>query len=279
MSSVKDNRKKMIMNLLIRAIKKYRELENDDFWKNELVDAPPILWFGNMDSPREKILTIAANPSCHEFDPCVDRFKIDKNWKLLPDIENEEEKESIYKSFVNSYNNYFEGNPYTKWFGKKEGARLEGFINGFNGTFYEDTKYFYQAIHIDLFPFATRSPFMKIKDRAKQDLFNKNECWGQRFLLDLIKLAEPKLLILFAKTNMEIFEDIHRRCTYSFRKIKEKNLSEFGICKEYDLEGYKIYAMASIYPPRPQSSLELRELGKRFFEEVIQETSKNSSWF
>ncbi len=276
-----EERKEIIMDLLERAIRKYRELKNRDFWKKELLDAPPILWFGNIDSKKKKIVTIAANPSSHEFDDGEVRFEIDENWESFPDIEDEKKREIIYESFVYSYNKYFTTNPYKGWFG--ETGRLEAFLNGLDTTFYEEKKkeekkkkYTYQAVHIDLFPFATKHSFRYLKENHEnviiESLFNEKDCWGQRFLVDLLKLIKPEFAILFAKTNMEFFEKIYKKCVMlSFKKIKGKKIPDLGECKKYNLMGYEIYAMSSLYPPFAYMKADkLRELGRRFREEFIE---------
>ena len=57
------------------------------------------------------------------------------------------------------------------WFGKeykktnKEQGRIEDFLNGLDASFYDKTnkeEYTYQAIHIDILPFATTESFSHI---------------------------------------------------------------------------------------------------------------------
>ena len=56
------------IELLQKAINKQNELLLLKGWKDELLSlAPPVLWFGNSNNNKAKIITIGANPSRSEF--------------------------------------------------------------------------------------------------------------------------------------------------------------------------------------------------------------------
>ncbi|RDW20089.1 hypothetical protein CWR48_05030 [Oceanobacillus arenosus] len=58
----------LAIDLLVKAAEKQIELENKPAWKNELIPkAPPVLWFGDTEIDKPKIITIGANPSREEF--------------------------------------------------------------------------------------------------------------------------------------------------------------------------------------------------------------------
>jgi len=280
--SLGDAKKERIMDLLERAIKKYEELKNDKFWNANLLDEPPILWFGNINSPREKVLTIGANPSNKEFECRERRFKIAYDWKTLPYVYDKKKRDRIYHSFVESYNDYFKNNPYIGWFGSEEkiqgvGTKLEAFLNGLDATFYEKKEYYYQAIHTDLFPFATKKKFSEIKERVMEDLFYKKECWAQRFLVDIIDLVNPKIIVLFGGKNTEVFEKAYKKCGYDIKKVRREKFDKYRY-QLYLLDSYEVHTM-SLYPPNvAKDTLALYELGKQFSENFIQKRNA-ISWF
>ena len=143
--------------ILVKATKLLIELDTNPNYKNELLaKAPPVLWFGNSNSSKPKIVTIGANPSRSEF--------LDKSFKKdSPPIKSVYEKkylahnrfyhlskEESYESIINSknlqekilssYNNYFNQNPYTKWFGSNSDKpySVEGVLRGMGASYYEE---------------------------------------------------------------------------------------------------------------------------------------------
>ncbi len=124
-------------SLLLEATEKLMGLHQEPEINRQLLSkAPPVLWFGNNVSPKDKIVTIGANPSREEFlsenkfkswericknEPLrylsghSSRFKTlntTQDWThILNDVKLREE-------ILESFNQYFNRNPY-KWFGKK----------------------------------------------------------------------------------------------------------------------------------------------------------------
>ncbi len=209
--------------ILIEATKKLISLREKEEWKNELLDkAPPVLWFGNLNSDKPKILTIGANPSRWEFldrkemKSCLKPFKKDcyedkylsevrfthlMNNQNYEDILNSKE---LRKEIIKSYNNYFGTNPYKKWFGlnKPDAYNCEGVLRGMDASYYEnDTKY--RACHIDLFPFATVSNFNEITKITEQDILN--DFWAKNLVDELLTLFKPKVILVFGKENYKYF--------------------------------------------------------------------------
>ena len=173
--------------LLIEATKKLLSLRQHDDWAKELPRrAPPILWFGNARSQKPKILTIGANPSRWEylddsFRQDRDRFKDSGDESLLRYLEpprnrfrvldaaNEPLEEivadrTLRSEIIHGCNDYFLNNPYRQWFGHaKEGSyKVEGFLRGLGASYYDTETSPYQAIHIDLLPFATLRDFNEL---------------------------------------------------------------------------------------------------------------------
>lgn len=157
---------------------------------------PPIVWFGDTKSEKPKVVTIGVNPSDREF--CdgkvnlLSKSRINLSFNIVP--------------LENSYNDYFKNNPYASWFGKN--GKVEGFLNGMHASYYD--KYEFQAIHIDLFPFATNPTYTRIqgyvgKDIVGQDLFTTN--WTKNSVIDLITTIDPEYIIIFGQTNINCFQN------------------------------------------------------------------------
>lgn len=185
--------------LIEEAIEKLTELQKT--LNNEFRDTPPILWFGNVESPKPKVLVISANPNRPDFPEDNPRVPYCTTWK---------EGGRDIKELENDFNNYFRidlnRNPATNWFGKnnvQEGqGRIEQFLNGLDASFY-DGNYKYQAIHIDLLPFSTATTFTKIDNRlmAIEGLPE----WVDKHVKELIELIQPQLIIINGNSNFNFF--------------------------------------------------------------------------
>jgi hypothetical protein len=213
--------------LLVTATQKMIELSKKPDWRLELPPrCPPIVWFGNSESTKPRILTLGANPSRQEYlatsrdesietanrsgnhnnleylePPDANRFRLPKSNEHLAEIL---ETSSLQNEIIAGYDTYFKKAPYSRWFGKNEpdSYNVEGFIRGLGGSFYENnTKY--QAIHIDLFPFATLHDFKSLSSLVTRDLFADG--WAQGQLDSLIRLLNPHALVIFGKGNLELY--------------------------------------------------------------------------
>lgn len=209
------------INLLKDAFLKQKALYESNEWSQQLLSfAPPVLWFGDIYVPKPKIITIGANPSRSEF---LKGNKKTINATTYSDLKylNESEKrffhlaKPIYDCNINEvpfyeiiegYNKYFwkGSKPYAKWFGRK--GKVEGLINGLGASFYNNDVYAFQALHLDLFPFATLKDFTSIQILVENDIFY-NE-WSKNLLEKLITNIEPKLIVVFGLTNRKYFEKI-----------------------------------------------------------------------
>ena len=203
---------KSIPQIIQDAIDKQEALLKNG-WKDVLISdgndgvVPPIVWFGNMNSKKPKIVTIGVNPSNKEF--CDDKGNLlrEKRIKFSNKI----------NELTESYNTYFEKKPYTRWFGKMNGNwAVEGLINALDASFYNNDIYKHQAIHIDLFPFATSQKFKSksdicVSDLAENDLFVTD--WTYDSVSNLIKNIQPKRIIIFGRTNIECFEKYVREAS------------------------------------------------------------------
>lgn len=162
-------------------------------------DVPPVVWFGDINSAKPKILVISANPNNIDKPEGNPRIPSSYNWDI---------NKADVKKMEDDYNDYFRNNPDTGWFGKHPGSvknkqgRIETFMNGLDASFY-DGEYKYQGIHIDLLPFVTKLPFSKIADRIMA-IPGLPE-WIDQHLKEMIALIQPKLIVVNGRTNFEYF--------------------------------------------------------------------------
>jgi hypothetical protein len=187
-------------SLLRRAIRYQAELSQTPF-AHEVIDrATPVAWFGNI-SPNNWV-TIATNPSSKEF--------LDTDGSLLfgeksrfyaresgVTLEEYEKKDKQLELTIEMYNSYFDRDtPYRGWFGKKSGAKLEGFLNGMGGSLYS-TQNKKRVVHTDFFPIPTRSQMSRIssKDNLLESQFAKD------FIRDTLDFLSPSLIIVLGKEH------------------------------------------------------------------------------
>lgn len=160
----------------------------------------PILWFGNMSSNKPKVVVISANPSNQEYTKGNPRFPNIAQWKQSFEM-------PPAKLLKDDYNNYFSRNPMTSWFGKMDiengQGRIEQFLNGLNASFYDNEKYKYQAIHIDLLPFPTAKNFTQISNQILAiEGFPE---WVDKHVKELIELIHPQLIVINGNSNFNFF--------------------------------------------------------------------------
>ncbi len=211
-------------NKLIRtAIEKQNELLKDTAIEKELLyQALPIVWFGDSSSDKDKILTMGANPSRWEY--------LDKRLIKKGDFDDRKKVEGAYlpsskerfirnsckvshADIIKSFDSYFENNPYSGWFGnkpmaktnKKLPSKAEAFLNGLDASYYKGTPQKYTACHIDLFPFITLRDFKNIQDLFSKELFESG--WAKGFLEKLLKVMNPKCVIVLGNTNVLYFKE------------------------------------------------------------------------
>lgn len=212
--------------LLVEVTVKLIALRQQPLWQAELPSrCPPILWFGDAQSQKPKLLTLAANPSRQEYlrdsskdafykvqqtnddsllsylEPPSNRFRLLAGNEKLENILTQQE---LRTEIIASYNNYFERNPY-RWFGlrKAEAYNVEGFLRGLDASFYHGQQAQFTGVHIDLFPFATVRDFGTIQQAADRDLFASG--WAKRLIIALVELLQPEAIVVFGRTNFFYF--------------------------------------------------------------------------
>jgi len=193
------------------------------------------------------------------LEPPHNRFRLLRQDEVLQNIL---ENEAIQKEIIAGYNQYFSSdhNPYRQWFGsnKNDSYKVEGFLRGLGASYYEDSNETYQAIHIDLFPFATLADFKRLLDLADADLFRTE--WAREFVIKLIHLLKPEGLVVFGKTNFKYFG---RYIDPSVRRFTENSfgLSRFFIGRA-ELLGLPVLGLSTnLGNPIGFNAVELRQYG------------------
>lgn len=186
--------------LLKRAIRFQAELSQTPIAHEVIERATPIIWFGDI-TPNNWV-TIATNPSSKEF--------LDKDGSLLlgeksrfyvrekgVTLEEYEENDKLLESTIEMYNSYFDRDTaYRSWFGKQNGAKLEGLLNGMGGSLYS-TENRKRVVHTDFFPIPTRNQMSRInsKDSLLESQFAKD------FIRDTLDFLSPSLIIVLGKEH------------------------------------------------------------------------------
>ena len=234
----KEFQKKLEENYKVKNFKYSNSEKQEEKESLEFKKVPPVLWFGDLNSEKPKVVVISANP--HNPERCICKEQVwDENNPNIPQL-------------IEDYNNYFKqgNNPATNWFGQNSNehkaenqARIEDFLNGLGASFYDKDdkeKYPYQAIHIDLLPLATTTDFSKIaKNLMKIDGLRE---YINEHIRELIKLIKPKLVIINGVTNKDYFLE----CIET-KQIMEKEIDKpvkVTIWQYEDINGAKVIAIS-----------------------------------
>ncbi len=267
-------------NILIKATRKLIHLNEIADWNNELLSkSPPVLWFGNSKSPKDKVLTIGANPSRWEFldqsqiktcsvpyhKACYETKYLSKQRFLhLSSTQTYSDillSKSLRNEIVDSYDNYFKKYPY-KWFGsdKIDSYFVEGLLRGLSASYFEIESEF-RACHIDIFPFATISDFNKIQSITKRDILS--ELWAKNLVDELLNYFNPKLILIFGVSNFNYISkyfNIHKA-----KGVKWQAKEGKGNCDYWHTQygNYRIIAVSvNLGNPRSFNVGGLNELGE-----------------
>jgi len=207
--------------------KKRDELRQSQYW-NEVIPSrcPPVLWFGN-HKQENKIVTVGLNPSYGEFfknqedaregrylEPSEQRFYVYSE----KDLENIEDP-TVLNNVLQSYDRYFNKNPYTRWFGKPGGYNVELFINQLDASFYGEKQI--GCVHIDLFPFVTTEKFSDLNRQQIYEAFN--DSWFREHHQDLVSYLKPKLIIAFGRSTVELLNQHFDYALLFDREFKHNN--------------------------------------------------------
>lgn len=191
----------MILTLK-HAIRYHAELSQTPLSCEVIDRATPVVWFGNI-VPNNWV-TIATNPSSKEFLDTDGTLLIGKSSRFYVrekgvSLEEYEKNDEQLESTIEMYNSYFERDTtYRGWFGKKNGAKLEGFLNGMGGSLYS-THNKKRVVHTDFFPIPTKSQMSRIstKDNLLESQFAKD------FIRDTLEFLSPSLIIVLFSLKYE----------------------------------------------------------------------------
>ena len=196
--------------LLREALRKRDELYRNPFWRTQIpVRCPPVLWFGDHNKKR-LIVTVGLNPSHGEF------FKTQDDARRLNYLSSKDQRFHVYSeqdmknpqspevtnNVIQSYDRYFQENPYSRWFGKTGGYNVEGYLNHIDASFYGGKPV--NCIHIDLFPFVTVDKYSDLdSSRLETDIFG-DERFRKHFI-DLLEYLDPEFIIVFGRGTVNQF--------------------------------------------------------------------------
>ncbi|WP_215115485.1 hypothetical protein [Exiguobacterium sp. s80] len=210
MRTLTSEQREYAKKLLDEAILYQIELEKDVF-KNELIDrTTPVLWFG--DVSERSWLTIATNPSAGQFLNRDGTLRYETTGPfVLREVDaplTEYRTDQRFNQMIDSYNRYFkQPDIYKSWFGREGGGKLEGFLNGFEASFYGTGE---PVIHTDFFPFPTKRYMGTIAQRHELE----ETVFGQTFLLKLIRLFSLRGIILLGREHTERYRTIDQTATW-----------------------------------------------------------------
>ncbi|MDQ0484303.1 hypothetical protein [Guptibacillus hwajinpoensis] len=196
-------------SILKRAIDYQKQISKSPL-SNEFIErSTPVLWRG--ENVPGNIVTVGTNPSAKEFlnqhnellENEKARFFIRENHVSLEEYRNDDSK---LEKTIEYYRMYFNRDTaYTSWFGRKGGGKLEAFVNGMGGSFYNSSSY-KPVIHMDLFPFPTRKQIGRMKE--KEELLNSD--FVKNSVIDLLAFLEPSLIIILGKEHCERIERVEK---------------------------------------------------------------------
>ncbi|MFB1081915.1 hypothetical protein [Jeotgalibacillus sp. JSM ZJ347] len=199
-----DQSLKKAISLIRKAADLQKSLHQTVFAEQVMGRSIPIVWFGRRSSGG--LVTIGTNPSSKEFiasDGSLlaaekSRFFVREEGVSLVQYQNSEP--SLIET-IQHYQTYFERDTvYSSWFGKKGGAKLEGFLNGMDYSFYKETE-LQTAVHIDFFPIPTLKQMGTI--RGREDVMDSADI--KSLLTETINFLAPGKILILGKEHCERF--------------------------------------------------------------------------
>ncbi|MDZ5711022.1 hypothetical protein [Jeotgalibacillus haloalkalitolerans] len=196
------------VSLIRKAADLQETLQQTVFADQVMERSIPVVWFGRR-SPGS-LITIGTNPSSKEFiasDGSLlaaekSRFFVREERVSLDQYQ--ESEQSLIET-IKHYQTYFERSTvYSGWFGKKNGAKLEGFLNGMGYSFYQDTG-MQPAVHIDFFPIPTLKQMGTIKGR--EEVMDSPEI--KSLLTDTINFLAPGKILILGKEHCKRFQHFY----------------------------------------------------------------------
>lgn len=173
-------------------------LASSNLVKDGVIDwAAPVPAFGNLQHSR--VATLGINPSDKEFtnDSGQELTGTDRRFHTLSSLRLNDwsEADSRHISLIEkSCKEYFQRNPYDRWF-----KRLEAIISGSGASFYNRRA---SACHLDIIPYATSQKWTNLKNRQRMNLYKASwDCLGI-----MIRDSPVEVLVLNGRSVVTAFE-------------------------------------------------------------------------
>ncbi len=196
-----DNQKSHIQQPMYTTLTSLIDrLDNDATYDSGVIRwGCPIPSFGDLSTSR--IATVGINPSNrefideegHELQGKYRRFHTLKSLGLQSWLDVDARHIQL---IAQSCFDYFNGNPYDRWF-----KTLDYIISGAQVSYYDKT---FKACHLDLIPYATIRKWTELSTQQHSMLL----ALASNFLGLLIRDSPLEVLILNGKTVVQIFQEI-----------------------------------------------------------------------
>ncbi|KAA6301957.1 MAG: hypothetical protein EZS26_001960 [Candidatus Ordinivivax streblomastigis] len=167
-------------NLINKTIAYFEKYSNESF---VVTPSLPILYFGDLSAYQNselKVITVGKNPSSIEFS----KTKEDENFSFFrfPLWNNRQ------YNLVEALNEYFEVDPYMKWF-----SCFEPILKGMQSSYRSVDGYPNIALHTDICsPLATKPTWTILKREQQKSLFEEGfEIWKE-----LIEELQPDVMLI-----------------------------------------------------------------------------------
>jgi len=261
-----------MIDILRKSVIKQIELLNSSTkWREQLyINAPPILWFGNINAKR-KIITIGANPS--RWEVVKKDMTVENRFRMLLGSESLDTilyDDKLANEIISGYNSYFSKKPYTSWFGNIDSPyKVECFLRGMGATFYEQKEFPYNCIHVDLFPFPTKDDYNKLSDIVIHDLFRTG--WSENILGSIIAFIKPEKIIVFGRGNTAALFTYIYSANKNLEWKQSKNEVSYYVNKIISIDGetYPCLGISTnLGNPKPFSKVKLFEFGMEMKEKL-----------
>jgi len=149
----------------------------------------PILYFGDSGRYQRspvKVITVGLNPSREEF-PWPDPFV---RFPCAVGIDGGEEVE--LDAYLGSLDDYFHGDPYTRWFNPS----FEGLLGGMSASYYDDG--WSVALHTDLCSPLATDPTWSQLDSAERAVLEPE---GRRLWHELVEALQPDVALVSVRRD------------------------------------------------------------------------------
>ncbi|HSH81843.1 MAG TPA: hypothetical protein VLA19_25230 [Herpetosiphonaceae bacterium] len=203
------------------------------------------------------MVTLAANPSRKEYlrdaaeqalskvrqagndsllsylEPPHNRFRLLGPAEQLSDVL---ESGQLQDEILAGYDDYFERNPYTTWFGspRERSYNVEGFLRGLGSSYFGRVASDFQAVHIDLFPLATLSDFSNLRALSDRDLLRTT--WARTVIQALLDMLQPIALLIFGRANFDAFGSYIDPSVRHFRHVRYGRAHYFaGVAQAFNV--------------------------------------------